>query len=285
MAKRESIPKQVKEILRRDVGFGCPIRNCGNPYLEYHHFDPPVHIKPHNNPEGMIALCPQHHKKADGNAYTIEQLHQFKKNKINSAFVSGNLEWLRRDILSIIGSNAFYDTPIPIQIDGHDVVKFTRDDLGYQRLSIGMLSLAPEERIIIEENSWENIGLPVDLRSPPQGKELEARYDNGDYLYLKFIEITDSNMLSNLYGIDMRTMVNFPITAVEINITIGGTNIDFKTNGANILGSTFTKNVAIGCRVGLRINTGIAWSQNPKWKLQQQYNLIDENVIKVKFGK
>lgn len=285
MAKRESIPKHVKEILRKEIGFGCPVRNCGNPYLEYHHFDPPVHIQPHNNPEGMIALCPQHHKKADGSAYTIEQLHEFKQNKVHSAFVSRNLEWLRRDILSIVGGNAFYETPIPIQIDGHNVVKFTRDELGYQRLSIEMLSLLPEERIIIEENSWENIGNPLDLRSPPQGKELEVRYNNGDYLYLKFFEIEDAVMLQKLYGINMHGAVIFPITAVEINLSIGGTTIDFKTTGTNILGSSISRNVAVRCGVGICINTGTLWQQNPKWKLQQQYEIIEENVIKVKFGK
>lgn len=285
MAKRESIPKHVKEILRKEVGFGCPVRNCGNPYLEYHHFDPPVHIEPHNNPEGMIALCPHHHKKADGSAYTVEQLHQFKQNKVHSAFVSGNLEWLRRDILSIVGGNVFYETPIPIQIDGHNVVKFTRDELGYQRLSIEMLSLLPEERIIIEENSWENIGNPLDLRSPPQGKELEVRYSNGDYLYLKFLEIKDTAMLHKLYGIDMHGAVIFPITAVEINMSIGGTTIEFKTTGTNVLGSSISRSVAIRCGVGICIETGTLWQQNPRWKLQQQYEIVEENVIKVKFGK
>lgn len=285
MAKRESIPKHVKEILRKEVGFGCPVRNCGNPYLEYHHFDPPVHIKPHNNPEGMIALCPHHHKKADGSAYTVEQLHQFKQNKVHSSFVSGNLEWLRRDILSIVGGNAFYETPIPIQIDGHNVVKFTRDELGYQRLSIGMLSLLPEERIIIEENSWENIGDPLDLRSPPQGKELEVRYSNSDYLYLKFLEINDAAMLHKLYGINMHGAVIFPITTVEINMSIGGTTIEFKTTGTNILGSSISRSVAIRCGVGICIETGTPWQQNPRWKLQQQYEVVEENVIKVKFGK
>lgn len=285
MAKRKSIPKSVKEILRREVGFGCPVRNCGNPYLEYHHFDPPVHIKPHNNPEGMIALCPHHHAKADGNSYTVEQLHEFKQNKVNSAFVSGNLEWLRRDILSIVGGNAFYETPIPVQIDGHDVIKFTKDELGYQRLSVEMLSLLPEERIIIDENSWENIGSPVDLRSPPQGKELEVGYSNGDYLYLKFLEIIDSAMLKKLYDINAHGIINYPITAVEINMTIGGAEIDFKTSGTDIFGGNVSGGVLIGSRVGICINTGIHWQQNPKWKLQQQYEVVEENVIKVRFGK
>ncbi|MGP5687026.1 hypothetical protein ACTXOU_13770 [Psychrobacter glacincola] len=82
---RKSIPKAVKEVLRSEVGFGCPIKGCGNPYLEYHHFDPPVNIKPHNEPKGMIALCAQHHKKADGGAYTVEQLHTLKTDKTNAA--------------------------------------------------------------------------------------------------------------------------------------------------------------------------------------------------------
>ena len=103
MAKRASIPKKVKEILREEVGFGCPVKDCGNPYLEYHHFDPPIHIGPHNDPKGMIALCAQHHKKADGNAYTVEQLHDFKMNRVHSKQVRGNLDWLRRDLLSIVG--------------------------------------------------------------------------------------------------------------------------------------------------------------------------------------
>jgi hypothetical protein len=54
------------------------LETCGNPYLEYHHFDPSVHVKPHNDPRGMIALCAQHHKKTDGHAYPNEQLHEFK---------------------------------------------------------------------------------------------------------------------------------------------------------------------------------------------------------------
>jgi hypothetical protein len=30
-----------------------------------------------------------------------------------------------------------------------------------------MLSLLSEERLIIDEKSWENIGYPIELRAPP----------------------------------------------------------------------------------------------------------------------
>lgn len=287
MAKRTSIPKKVKEILRTEVGFGCPVRDCGNPYLEYHHFDPPVHITPHNNPEGMIALCTQHHKKADGNAYTNEQLHAFKTNKVHSKRVQGNLDWLRRDLLSIVGGNLFYETPIAVQIDGDNVVSFKRDSEGYQRLSISMLSVLPEERVIIEENSWENIGNPLDLRAPPQGKELEVSYHNGDYLYLKFNEINDEIELQKKFNIpaSISFEFKFPITVVEINFAVGGTNINFSSKGTQVFGVSAKQSVISHCGVGFSLNSGIAWQQNPRWKLKTRYEPRAGNIIKVAFGK
>lgn len=285
MAKRTSIPKKVKEILREEVGFGCPVQGCGNPYLEYHHFDPPVHIKPHNDPAGMIALCAQHHKKADGNAYTTEQLHEFKNNRIHSKQVKGDLDWLRRDILSIVGGNLYYETAVPVQIDGHKLVSFSRDERGFQRLSINMISLRSEERLVIDENFWENIGNPVDLRSPPQGKELEISYKNGDYLYLRFSEIESEEQLESKFGFSYRNDFNFPITAVEIHFAIGETDIDFSSSGTIAMGSSITNSVMAYCGVGFCIETGIEWQQNPKWKLEQKYETRQDNVIKVAFGK
>jgi hypothetical protein len=287
MAKRTSIPKNVKETLRNEVGFGCPVHDCGNPYLEYHHFDPPVHITPHNNPEGMIALCAQHHKKADGSAYTDEQLHAFKNNKVHSKCVQGNLDWLRRDFLYIVGGNLFYETPIPVQIDGNNVVSFKRDVAGYQRLSINMLSLLAEERIIIDENSWENIGRPSDLRSPPQGKELEVTYHNGDYLYLRFTEVNNGVELQEKFNITPEVSSKFkhPITVVEINFAIGGTNINFSSVGTQALGISAEQNVISHCGIGFCLNTGIQWLHNPKWKLEKKYESRPGNIIKVKFGK
>ena len=167
-SKRKSIPAKVKLILREEVGFGCPVKGCGNPYLEYHHFDPPVNIRAHNEPEGMIALCAQHHKKADGGSYTIPQLHNLKKDRTNAKLVRGNLDWLRNELLAVIGGNFYFETPIPVYIDNQEVIAIKRDKEGYLRLSVHMLSMQAEERLIINDNSWENIGSPTDLRSPPQ---------------------------------------------------------------------------------------------------------------------
>ncbi|EQB8945003.1 HNH endonuclease [Vibrio parahaemolyticus] len=287
MSGRTPIPNAVKKVLRTEVGFGCPVKGCGNPYLEYHHFDPPVSVKPHNDPEGMIALCAQHHKKADGGAYTIEQLHAFKADKANADMVKGNLDWLRKDLLAVVGGNFYYETPKIITIDNIDLVSLVRDEDGYLRLNVNMLSLEPEERIIIEDNSWENIGSPIDLRSPPQGKELEVSYPNGDYLYLRFIELKSEEQAIKKYGYDVFSDLNFPLTAVEVNMKIAGTRIELSPKSSQIGGLQMTGCLSSFCGGGVLIqNSGMSWKQNPIWKRQ---TLVEEtehpNVLKVNFGR
>ena len=288
--KRKSIPPEVKRVLREEVGFGCPVLGCGNPYLEYHHFDPPINVRPHNEPEGMIALCAQHHKKADGGAYTTEQLHKLKDDKTNAELVKGNLDWLRRDLLAVVGGNFYYKTPNIIVIDGQELVSLKRDKEGYLRLSINMLSTIAEERLIIEENSWENIGDPVDLRCPPQGKELEVKYQNGDYLYLRFVELESAEEACNKYKtviFNERSSVNFPITAVEVNMSIGGTSIELSPESTTFGGNEIKGNFMSNCGTGVLLDgTGVNWTQSPVWNLAQKIEHVKgTNVIKVKFGK
>ena len=288
-SKRKSIPAKVKLILREEVGFGCPVKGCGNPYLEYHHFDPPVNIRAHNEPEGMIALCAQHHKKADGGSYTIPQLHNLKKDRTNAKLVRGNLDWLRNELLAVIGGNFYFETPIPVYIDNQEVIAIKRDKEGYLRLSVNMLSMQAEERLIINDNSWENIGSPTDLRSPPQGKELEVTYKNGDSLYLRFFVIESADEANEKYGSNVfgpNNEINFPITAVEINMSIADTSINFSASETTFATNSFKGGLNSKCRIGLSLNnTGINWLQNPKWKLQSQFESCgNTNVIKVNFG-
>lgn len=287
--RRTNIPNKVKQTLREEVGFGCPVKGCANPYLEYHHFDPPVHIKPHNNPDGMIALCAQHHKKADGGAYTDEQLHQLKQDRANAREVRGSLDWLRRDMLSVIGGNFYYDQPVMVMIDGIEVVSLKRDEAGYLRLSLNMLSIYEEDRVIIDHNSWENIGYPRDLRSPPQGRELEISYPCGDRLHLRFIELKDAEHALSRYGFDTlreQDLFHFPITAVEVEMTIAGTKIDFdsketKFGGFRMQGSLMARNGKAGMALE---GTGIQWRQNPDWaRAHLAVVEEDENVVHVDF--
>jgi hypothetical protein len=256
----------VVRQLRNEVGFGCPVYGCANPYLEWHHFDPPWHIENHHNPEGMIALCTQHHKQADGGAYTNEQLHAMKNDSAHAEEVRGQFNWLRNDLLAVVGGNCYYETLKVLQIDGHDVIWFARDENGYLRLNIEMLSVLPEERALIEENIWRNVGTPKDINSPPQGKELRIDYRNGDHLFIKFLVIDSAEKAHKKYSNDALLnpeYINFPITVVEINYKIGGTGIELRPSGTSMNTNIIRGGFVSGCGVGLSINTGLIFRQNP----------------------
>lgn len=266
-------PIDVRKYLRNEVGFGCPIDLCGNPYLEWHHFDPPWHIRNHHNLEGMIALCTAHHKRADGGAYTNEQLREFKNDKSQAESIKGQFDWLRNDLLAVVGGNFFYKTLRIIEINGKDVVWFTRDEEDYLRLNVRMLSLLPLERAVIQDNFWTNIGEPTDLQSPPQGKELKIDYENGDHLSIKFLNLKTAEESFKRYPLLEETFtkypllkyryVRFPITAVEVNMVIGGGNIELSPTATNIQNCMSAGNFISDCNVGLTTDLNLIFRENP----------------------
>ncbi|NRB25744.1 HNH endonuclease [Shewanella sp.] len=261
------IPKiAVIRELRNEVGFGCPVKDCANPYLEWHHFDPPWRIENHHNPEGMIALCTNHHKKADGGAYTNDQLQNLKKNTANAEKVKGQFDWLRNELIAVVGNIFYHKVNNIIEIDGKNVIWFNRDEDGYLRLNVRMLSIEPEERAVIDDNIWMNIGSPKDLHSPPQGKELKIDYENGDHLFVKFIVLETAEQAFNKYDnkdlLDI-DLIHYPITVVEINYKIGGTGIEFRSKSTNISNLTIGSGFISNCHVGVSINPELIFRQNP----------------------
>jgi hypothetical protein len=106
----------VRRQLRQEVGFGCPVENCRSPYLTYHHFDPPWKEKKHHDPAGMVALCRPHHAQADAGTFTREQLRRLKATGRDQAEnLSGRFEWMRRELLAVVGGWFCYDVRIIVQ--------------------------------------------------------------------------------------------------------------------------------------------------------------------------
>src|SRR5688500_11790795 len=119
-------PKEaVKRRLRSEVGFGCPVPGCRSPYLTYHHFDPEWHIENHHRPEGMIPLCHPHHDKAK--AWTPQQLREMKENALKNADgLVGRFEWMRRDVIALVGGNFWYGSTRIVSIEKEPVIWYER---------------------------------------------------------------------------------------------------------------------------------------------------------------
>lgn len=178
-------PVDVRGKLRREVGFGCPMPGCDNPYPEYHHFDPPWSREKRHDPARMLALCAMHHAKSD--ALTIEQYRELKAvgpERVRN--ISGRFDWLRQDVLTIVGSNYYYETPNIVVLSTRPVIWFNRDDNNHMLLNLEMPSLSSGMRTLLSDNDWLLGGEPTDVESPPNGSELRVKYSNGDHVFVKF---------------------------------------------------------------------------------------------------
>ena len=219
-------PNETIAQLLKEINYGCPIQNCCNPYLEFHHFDPPWNVKRHHDPKGMIALCSQHHRAADGGAYTKQQLHELKTRKCTD--VSGRFEWRRNDLILLLGGSIFinFTTVIRDDITDKKIIWVNRDEHNNMLLNLDMNALLLEgkrQRLKLHDNVWFLQGNPKEFRCPPSGKEIYATYENGDRLWIRFDEITDKEKLKSICCLPLTEEwlgKTLPLTLVRIDLTI-----------------------------------------------------------------
>lgn len=243
-------PPSVRRELRQEAGFGCPVEGCGNPYLEYHHFDPPWNIEKHHDPSRMIALCATHHAKAD--AWSVEQLRQMKSEAANSD-VRGRFEWMREDVLGVVGSNYYYETPNMVVFRDQPLIWFERDAQRRLLLNLNMLSTSGRPRTSLVNNDWFLRGKPEDVDSPPNGSRLRVRYSNGDEVSVRFREWLTADALGAVHetALVLGDELTFPLVTAEIGLVIGGTGISFGPKESKLGGFTITGTVMSRCGAGL----------------------------------
>lgn len=245
-------PTAVRRALRQEVGFGCPVEGCANPYLEYHHFDPPWSVENHHDPTRMIALCATHHAKAD--AWTVDQVRELKAQGILRAkAVQGRFEWMREDVLAVIGGNYYYETPNMVVFRGKPLIWFERDDKNRILLNLDMPTTSGEPRTRLVHNDWIIQGNPSDVESPPSGSSLRVRYGNGDDVSVRFREWADPRGLGAEHPVALRlgSELRFPLITAEITLQIGGTGISFGPRTTSLGGITMTDCVMSRCGAGL----------------------------------
>jgi hypothetical protein len=204
----------------------------------------------------MIALCSEHHPKADAGAFTKDQLHAMKQEAAQRTIaIKSRFDWMRNDFLAVVGGNFYHETPVAVQFKGTPVVSFSSEEGGFKLLNVGMLSSSGSPRLRVEEHFWIEQGIPEDLECPPSGKLLKAEYENGDSIRIEFFELESKQALHKRYpNVDSdRWGLPYPITAVEIRMNVAGTSIKFGPRESNIGGILIRDSFASRCPVGLAI--------------------------------
>ena len=235
-------PLAVIRQIKREVGFRCPVPDCGSPYLTWHHYDPPWRVEHHHRPEGMIALCREHADKADNGAFTDAQLRAMKDAGPSRArAISGRFDWLRRDLLAVVGGSFYLKLDVILQIGTRPCIWFSRNEEGEAMLNFWMPSSSGLTRARVLENTWLVPPTAADVECPPSGRLLHVRYPEGDELRVEFFDHNSAEDFEARYpGTPWANQIPFPITGVEVWETAPGTGIEFGPQSTTIGGVVIT---------------------------------------------
>ena len=189
---------EMRRRLRKEVNYGCPF--CRSPFLTWHHFDPPWEPLHVHNEAGMIALCSECHRFADGGHFTKQQLRQAKFTP-SSDPPKGRLPWNPSDAFIIFGGNCFVTRKgklFSFRITGINVFSLRLTDNSY--LAINALIWDKLNNLVcgIEDNDIVPIlGSIGDLECKAQAKEISIFSKTNDAsIELKFDRFTIKELLS-----------------------------------------------------------------------------------------
>ena len=166
------------------MGFGCPVRDCRDPFLSWHHFDPPWSESPHHNPEGMIALCVKHHQMADIGVWSKADLKEMKQRGLSADSITARFEWARPGHLVRIGG--FYTDAETTQASFSimlppDLIRIetNRDDL--QELSFRLHDASGKTLAGMRNNSFEAFPPRLfDIIVNPGGTKLKIKHTKSE---------------------------------------------------------------------------------------------------------
>lgn len=197
-------PVGIRNKLKSEVHFGCPVEGCGSPYLSWHHFDPPSpwKIHPHHNPKGMIALCLQHHKEADQDAFNIQQLKNMKKNpylKEREEFPGGRFNWRRKQLLLLVGGNWYVNPQVILKTRAKDIIWLSKDKEGFEQLNLDIYDSKEDILLSMRDNDWLIHGPFDDLECPPSANSLKFKVMSHEILVaLEFSQVSKSELYEKI---------------------------------------------------------------------------------------
>lgn len=204
----------------------------------------------------MIALCATHHGQA--HAWTVGQVRAMKAAAASNLRdgVQGRFQWMRNSFFGAVGGTFYYECRKLVVVRGEPIVWFNRNDQGLLMLNVSMLTVSREPRVQIVDNDWISKGSPIDLQSPPSGDKLIAKYSNGDYLAIKFRNLSNTEDMHRAHPqFQGDPAIEFPIVSVSVVMRAGGTPFDFSATetrlpGHNIFRGGYVSHGEVGFSIG-----------------------------------
>lgn len=259
-------PADVREILRAETGFVCAIPSCNIPFLEFDHFDPEWKDQHHHDPDGMIALCPNHHRQARTN-WTKEDLRGFKKNgKANAKKFEHKLEYLKRDLCCKIGGNIWHpDGNRILSIDYLPVLWFNRTSDNRKLLNLVIRDKNSKTRFRIDDNILSINNSVSDIVCTPNGKSFRIYFQDGSNFRMFFKQ--------------QKIHTHLPEDMIEIQMKLKDLNLDFQYNITKMKnGNAIGNSVASGYPGFMNFFSGTEMNYKELFKGHDREKFIYEEI-------
>ena len=151
----------------------------------------------------MVALCLDHHKRADAGAFSTEQLRAMKVHAPEDP-IRGAFDWQRDQLVVKAGGMTAIGCPVILQFGDHDAIWLSTVDQGHQLLNLDVWGSDGHPLFSMRDNDWVTITDVDDLECPPSGKSLVLRAASlGVFLRLTFTAVTREQLRERYHQIGL----------------------------------------------------------------------------------
>lgn len=170
----------VCKAIREKCGFGCVV--CGSAIVDYEHFNPEFKDAKSHDVDGMILLCPNHHRSKGAfiSRSTIAQAAAAPYCKQNG------FAWVPLDLsntTTLIGPFIVLNCSVVLELEGEPVIWFNppEEQGGPNRLNLILRDEAGADLVRIVDNVWSASpeARDVKLTSGDAGGRLEVHDEYG----------------------------------------------------------------------------------------------------------
>jgi len=190
-----AIPSNIKQTVRQRCGFACVV--CGNPFVQYEHFNPEFSEANEHLTEGITLLCGTcHDKKTKGILPSIEVVRCnsspyaiAKGLRFGCFYLGGNHPQLK------IGAELFINCTNIISINGTNIIKIEPPIItgGMFLLSMHLKNRHGKDSLIIKQNeivyskNWDVnwVGTKLTMRAGNRAIDLEMELKPLDLIIIK----------------------------------------------------------------------------------------------------
>lgn len=174
------IPAEVAREVRKRCGFGCVV--CGSAIVDYEHFDPAFKDAKSHDPDGIILLCPTHHR-AKGGMIARSTI----KEAASAPFcLQSSFAWAQLDLQNAttrVGPFMAVGCEVVLEICGEPVIWFNPPEVegAPNRFNLILRDEDGSELVRIVDNVWHASSSAADVRltAGDPSSRLEVRDQNG----------------------------------------------------------------------------------------------------------